>query len=114
MNIVWQTEPSTRDSAVAALRDAGAEVRERLGFEPITTIAAVVGAVALCRALGSLLRDHRYRGVIIDVTKDPVEIREMTAWDRGQVLVISEDGPHFHSFTNEDELGALLNAVGAG
>ena len=112
MNLIWETSPERRDATVAALHDGGAEVRERLGFEPISTIAAVAAVLAIGRAIADLYRDHRYHGVIIDLTKDPVELRDMAAWDRGQVLVIGADGPHFHSFTSEDQLTALISAAG--
>lgn len=113
MNLVWQTAADHRDAAVQALRDAGADVRERRGFEPVTTIVAVAGAMIIVRAVAGVFRDARYRGVLIDLTKDPVEIREMPGWDRSQVLIIGPEGPQFHQFTTEDGLAALISAVKA-
>ena len=111
MNLVWQTSADTRESATEALHAAGAEVRERRGFEPMTTIVVVAGVVAISRALASLFRDTRFRGVLIDLTKDPVEIREMPGWDRRQVLLIGSNGPQFHEFTSDAELTALISSV---
>jgi hypothetical protein len=113
MNVVWQTDEGNRDATVAALRESGAEVRERMGFEPLTTIAAIAGVMALARALAKLFRDQWYRGVIVDLTKDPIEVRDMPGWDRHQVLVIGKDGPNFHSFDSEDQLTALITAANA-
>lgn len=112
MKIVWVCAEETRDATVAALESGGAEVRQRSGFEPLTTIALTAGAIALCRALRQLFQDTRFHGVIVDLTKSPVEVREMPGWDRRQVLLVSEGGPQFHTFEEDDELASLLAKLG--
>lgn len=86
----------------------GRPIRPRLGFEPLTTLAVVAGITVLVRALRKLFADARYRGVMIDLTKNPVEMRDMPGWDRRQVLVVTTDGPQFHQFDQEDDLQELL------
>jgi hypothetical protein len=112
MNIEWVCADGARDTTVAALEEAGAEVRRRSGFEPLTTIAAAAGVVALARALRKLFQDSRFHGVMIDVTKSPAEVREMPGWDRRQVLVVSAAGAQLQTFTEENDLAALLEKLG--
>ena len=112
MDLVWQTTAENRKSTVSALESSGAEVRERRGFEPVTAIAAVAGVIAVSRAIGKVFRDLTQHGVVIDMTRSPVEIRDMPGWSRNQVLVIAAEGPTFHEFSNADDLAALLKAAG--
>lgn len=108
MELVWITSPDNRDATTRALTDAGGELKKRAGFEPITTLAVIASAAVLAKALRSLYADARYRGVLIDATKTPIEVREMPGWDRSQTLVITEDGPQFHQFDDGNQLETLL------
>ncbi|WP_067719515.1 hypothetical protein [Nocardia yamanashiensis] len=111
MELVWITSPEHRDSTARALTEAGAELKKRAGFEPITTLLVVAAVGAVASALRSLYADARYRGVLIDMTKSPVEVREMPGWDRNQVLVITAAGPQFHQFADDDHLDKLLASL---
>jgi hypothetical protein len=97
-----------------ALTDAGGELKKRAGFEPVTTLAVAASAVVVVNALRSLFADIHYRGVLIDATKTPIEIREMPGWDRTQTLVITEAGPQFHQFGDGNQLQTLLSTVKGG
>ncbi len=111
MEITWRAADGMQEQTRELLAAAGADVRPRSGFEPLTTIAVVAGAGLLAKAISRLFKDARYQGLIIDATRDPVEVREMPNWDRSQVLVITADGPTFHQFTSEDGLAELLSAL---
>jgi hypothetical protein len=111
MDVIWATSEATREDTITALQESGAQIIPRAGFEPLTTIAVAAGVVALCRTLRSMAKDGKYRGVIIDVTKSPVEVREMPGWDRQQVLVVSATGAQFHSFEKEEGLQELLTKL---
>lgn len=67
----------------------------------------------LVKAVGDLYKDVRYKGLIIDATRQPPEVREMPNWDRSQVLLITAEGGTFHEFTSEDGLADLLSGLGA-
>ena len=112
MDLVWLTDDATRAQTTEILRGSGAQVKDRAGFEPMTTLMVSAGVVALARALTKLYRDARYRGVIIDTSKNPVEVRQMPGWDRQQVLLISTGGSEFHQFTSSTDLEALLAKFG--
>jgi hypothetical protein len=111
LDITWLATETTYATTQEALRDSGAEVRGRMGFEPLTTLGIVAGAVVLANALRRLFADLRYHGVMIDATKDPVEVREMPGWSRNQVLIMTADGPHLHQFEQETDLQELLNRL---
>ena len=111
MEITWQTSPEHRDEVIHLLEESGVEVRERRGFEPLTTIAVVAGVAALVTALSKSFRDVKLHGVIIDATRQPIEVREMPNWDRQQVLYLDASGPHFHEFSDEAELQTLLTTL---
>ncbi len=98
MDLVWIPSSDNREATARALIDACGELKNRAGFEPITTLAVVATAAVVVRALRSLFADARYRGVLIDATKTPIEVREMPEWDRNQTLVITAAGPQFHQF----------------
>ena len=118
MEISWHPAESRVDEIAAALRAEGAQVRDRLGFEPLSTIAAVVAGAALVRVLMRLYKDARYRGVVIDITRKPAEVREMPGWPRQQVLLVSAEGARFlevgdtaSGLENLDQLGKLLDKL---
>lgn len=112
----WITVPDSRDDVVKSLEDAGADVERRTGFEPLTIIAFASGLVVLARAVYRLFRDAKVRGVLIDATKDPVEIREMQGWQRSNVLVLTASGPVFHDFAEvgEEDIASILEGLGIG
>jgi hypothetical protein len=112
----WITVPDSRHDVVKSLEDAGADVERRTGFEPLTIIAFASGLVVLARAVYRLFRDAKVRGVLIDATKDPVEIREMPGWQRSNVLVLTVSGPVFHDFAEagEEDIASILEGLGIG
>ncbi|MGI5292898.1 hypothetical protein ACQEVF_57640 [Nonomuraea polychroma] len=111
MDIVWLATETTYETTQEALRDSGAQVRKRMGFEPLTTLGIIAGVAVLARALRKLFTDSRYRGVLIDTTKSPIEVREMPGWDRNQVLIVTTEGPQFHQFEREPDLQDLLGKL---
>jgi hypothetical protein len=111
LDIVWLATDTTYETTQEALRDSGAQLQKRLGFEPLTTLGIVAGAAILARVLGKLFRDNRYGGVMIDLTKSPVEVREMPGWDRTQILIVTAEGPQFHQFEREADVQDLLGKL---
>jgi hypothetical protein len=114
MDWVWIPSPDNLDSTARALTDAGGELKKRAGFEPITTLIVAASAIAVVSALRSLFADARYRGVLIDATKQPIEVREMPGWDRTQILIITHDGPQFHQFADGNQIEKILAALKGG
>lgn len=114
MDWVWIPSPDNRDATARALIDAGGELKKRAGFEPITTLAVVASAIAVVSALRSLFADTRYHGVLIDATKQPIEVREMPGWERAQTLIITDDGPQFHQFDDGNQIEKVLAALKGG
>jgi hypothetical protein len=116
MNLVWHLTPGHEDETANALKGEGVKVRGGLGFEPITTIATVLAVTSLVKVLIKLYKDNRYKGVIIDATKDPAEIKEMPGWPSQQVLVLTAEGAKFFSggadASAADELGKIAQLLG--
>jgi hypothetical protein len=113
MEILWRASDDLSELTRESLTDAGAEVEPRQGFEPITAILLIASVSVLAKAFSRLVRDSRFKGVMIDATKNPVEVREMPGWDRSQVLLITDTGGTFHTFSSEDGSADLLATVGA-
>jgi hypothetical protein len=121
MDVSWySTDENNARTMLDILRAEGVQVRERLGFEPLTTIGVVVAAGALLRVLTRLYKDARYKGVVIDATRHPIEIREMAGWPRQQLLLISSEGARLMDIKdttagleNIDQIGELLKKAAA-
>jgi hypothetical protein len=118
MEISWYPAESGIDEIKDVLKTEGAEVRNRMGFDPLSTITVVAAGAVLVRALMRLYKDARYKGVIIDITRKPVEVREMSGWPRQQVLLVSAEGARFievgdtvSGFENLNQLTKLLDKV---
>ena len=113
---MWRPAPGHETEVVNILNSEGAQIRSGLGFEPITAIAVALGLNALVGALIKLYRDARYKGVLIDATVKPVEVREMPGWSRRQVLVITKEGAQFHDADEgespADALGKIAKFLG--
>ncbi len=105
----WIVQEDEREDVSAILKESGAELPARVGFEPLSTILFVGTAVVIARGLTAWLRDVRGRGVVVDLTKDPFEIRPMAGWDRNHVLILTATGPVFHEFDGTDE--SLLSLI---
>lgn len=112
MEITWRATEGMQEDTRRLLAAAGVEVRPRSGFEPLTTIAVVAGIALLVKGIANLFKDTRYGGLIIDATREPIEVREMPNWDRSQVLLITAKGGAFHQFTSESDLADLLSGLG--
>jgi hypothetical protein len=97
LSAVWIPSEERAEKTREILNQEGA-VSENLAFEPMTTIAIALGAATLATVLLRLYKEARYPGVLIDATRDPIEIREMTSWSRQQVLVITAESAQFHEF----------------
>lgn len=118
MEMSWYPAESHVNETDAALKAEGAQVRDRMGFEPLSTIAVIAAVAVLVRALMRLYKDARYKGVIIDITRKPVEVREMPGWPRQQVLLVSAEGPRLievgdtaSGLENLNQLTKLLDKV---
>jgi hypothetical protein len=96
MELVWYPSPGHETETLEAVKNEDSRIRGGLGFEPLTAIASVLAVAALIRVLTKLYRDTRYKGVLIDATRHPVEVREMPGWSRRQVLVITSRGAQFY------------------
>jgi hypothetical protein len=93
IDVSWHaTDENSARTTIDILRAENIEIRERLGLEPLTTIGVVLAAAALLRVLTRLYKDVRYKGVVIDATRRPIEVREMPGWPRQQLLLISSEG----------------------
>ncbi|MFC8202223.1 hypothetical protein ACFUTV_43630 [Streptomyces sp. NPDC057298] len=112
MEITWRAADGMQEDTRVLLAAAGADVRPRSGFEPLTTIAVVVSVGLLVKCIGKMFKDIRYKGLIIDATRQPIEVREMPNWDRSEVLLITASGATFHQFASEDVLAELLSRLG--
>ncbi len=118
MEIRWHPAEPHHNETTAALKTEGAQVRDRMGLEPLTTITVIAAGAVLVRALMRLYKDARYKGVIIDITRKPVEVREMSGWPRQQVLLVSAEGAKFievgdtaSGLENLNQLTKLLDKV---
>lgn len=105
IKFVWYPEQGCETEVIKILKSEGAKIRSGLGFEPISTIATALALSSLISALIKLYRDARYKGVLINTTTDPIEIREMPSWSRKQVLVITENGAQF--IKADDKISAV-------
>lgn len=101
--IKWELDTDFEYQTKALLKDEGIYIRSGLGFEPISMIAGSIAFVALARVIVNLYKDIKYKGLIIDTTKDPIEIREISSWSRREVLIISKNGSEMVSFGKEED-----------
>ena len=92
LHIEWHTTPEKAQDTNQALIDEGAPIRKGLGFEPMTVISIAIAVAPLIKSLVKLYQQSKYKGVIIDTTRDPIEIREMPGWSSKKVLLITEEG----------------------
>lgn len=111
MNFVWHLTPGLEGPTATALKSEGVKVRSGMGFEPVTTIAAALAVASLVKVLIKLYKDARYTGVVIDMTKDPAEIKEMPGWPRQQVLVITAEGAQFFNGGADDSAADELSKI---
>ena len=108
MNLIWLATPGTAEAAARELTAAGAELRVPMAYAPPATVAGFVGAAGLGRAIAALYAAGGLSGLAVDLTREPVEVREMPGWAAGTVLVVGAGGPTVHAFESESALGALL------
>jgi hypothetical protein len=122
IDVSWHaTDETSARTTIDILRAENIEIRERLGLEPLTTIGVVLAAAALLRVLTRLYKDVRYKGVLIDATRRPIEVREMPGWPRQQLLLISSEGARLvdikdaaSGVENLDQINELLKkAIGS-
>lgn len=110
IKVNWHVEKGTFGSLKEQFKEQDIKFRAGMGFDP--TIAGIVvgvtGLIVVLKMVRSLLKDCSYCGYIIDVTKDPINITEMKAWERNQVLIISNEGPSMQSFDKESALEDAL------
>jgi len=122
IDVSWHaTDETSARTTIDILRAENIEIRERLGLEPLPTIGVVLAAAALLRVLTRLYKDVRYKGVLIDATRRPIEVREMPGWPRQQLLLISSEGARLvdikdaaSGVENLDQINELLKkAIGS-
>lgn len=89
------------------------EAYAEAAFEPLVVIACVMGLTFLARRILSLVKDVRQDGIIVDARTQPVRVAPHPSLDRGQILVITENGSQFLERSGDaGDLAALLAAVG--
>ena len=94
-------EPPAKDKAAYA----------QAAFEPLTVIAGAMGLMMLIERVAAFVKDLRHDGLIVDVRHDPIDIRPHPSLDRGQVLVVTDDGVEHFDASRHADLVAPLTAL---
>jgi hypothetical protein len=114
LSAVWIPSEDRMEKTREILGQEGA-ISENLSFEPLTTIGIALAGATLATVLLRLFKEAQYPGVLIDATRDPIEIKEMTGWNRQQVLVITAESAQFHEFeggSTDAAIKALVDQLG--
>ena len=111
MSIVWHPAPGNEIEVVNTLKSEGVQIRSGLGFDPMTIIAVALGLNSLIGALIKLYRNARYKGVLIDTTVEPVQVREMPGWPSKKVLLITKEGAQFQDIEDGDSAAGELQKI---
>jgi hypothetical protein len=61
-------------------------------FEPLTVLIFSFAAGFVADRLSRFVRGMRHGGLIIDLTADPITVREERALDQGYVYVVTKEG----------------------
>ena len=81
-------------------------------FEPLTIIAVAASLTFVIDRISSVWLDHsRPGGQIVDLRTVPAQIRPAPYLDRGELLVIREDGRESHRAKNRNQSAAILRAI---
>lgn len=81
-------------------------------FEPLTVIAVCAGTAFLIGRISDAWLDHkRPGGQIVDLRTRPAQVRPAPHLDRGELLVIEEDGRHSYKAKSRDESASLLRKI---
>jgi hypothetical protein len=80
------------------------------GFAPLVVIVGTLVVGYIAKISYGLWEDYNYGGLIVDASKNPIEIREHPALERGHVVVIKADGSIENlQPNNETELERILS-----
>lgn len=79
-------------------------------FEPLTVIAGAMGLMLLIERVAAFVKDLRHDGLIIDVRRDPIDIRPHPSLDRGVVLVVTDHGVEHFVASSHPDLVAPISA----
>ena len=115
ISLMWQSSALTNAELTSAMRNEGIDLRQGMGFEPVTTVAVIVSIAAIVRVFQSLYKDLKYCGVIIDATKKKLEIQEMPNWPSNQVLLITKKKAELLTlktpFSDPNEIAKLVETL---
>jgi hypothetical protein len=85
-------------------------------FEPLTIVAVAAGVAFVVSRISDVWLDHtRPGGQIVDLRTTPAQVRPAPHLDRGELLVIRDDGRESYYAKSRDQSAAILREVlGAG
>lgn len=126
MGFTWAVGSSLRGPLFAELSATGADLHAeprpfeapenekaayaQAAFEPLTVIAGAMGLMILVERVAAFVSDLRHDGLIIDVRRDPIDVRPHPSLDRGVVLVVTDHGVEHFKASNHPDLVAPITA----
>ncbi|MFX0023923.1 MAG: hypothetical protein ACFE9S_16470 [Candidatus Hermodarchaeota archaeon] len=72
--------------------------------EPMLILVGIIALGSLVRIIIKAIKDIKYGGLIINMTKDPPVIKEEKALDRGTVVVVFPDGKVSYNESNYNDI----------
>ncbi len=93
----WMTEPESVEERCRELQQAGAEaeIPRPSGFVVPILVPVIIGVITLltlAQFVYQVIQNERRPGLIIDVRKGKVDVREERSLDHGVMLVITSQG----------------------
>lgn len=103
------------DSFKEALNENDIGIRKGLGFEPLSVTVVTLAGVVLVQVIVRTLKSIKYGGIIIDTTKDPLEVRDIPQWERNKVLIITKNDVILHELKNDElDINLLIKLLEKG
>ncbi len=113
MNFNWIVNSSKLTTLKVSLQEEGAIIKDDTqqyeppgisSFEPMLILGGIIALGSLVRIIIKAVKDIHHGGLIINMIKDPPEIKEEKALDRGTVVVIFPDGRVSYNESNYHDI----------
>jgi hypothetical protein len=112
LKVDWNVSKDLHKTVERLCEAEGLKRRRGLGIEPLTIGMMTLSAVLLIKILHSLIKDLKHGGMLIDATKDSIEVRDMPSWDRKKVVILTKEGVNVTELkSNEDPISQLTSVL---
>ena len=115
VKVRWEVSPEMFNVVKEEFNANNIKYRKGLGIDPLSGVLVALSVTLLMKIAVRALKDIKHCGVIVDTTKEPIEVKEMPNWDRNQLLLITNKGAEIKTFSDKgDDIKSLMKLIEQG